>query len=151
MQGSMVGIYCSSELELYPEKAHESDAGYDLYSTVEYELTQSHRFFFPTGIHLIIPNNKIVGIIKPRSGWAYKYGIDVLAGVIDSGYTGELKVGLVNHGCKRLFVKPGMKIAQILFLGLADIKGLDILDQKRYNILKDEKDRQDNGFGSTGE
>ena len=71
-----------------PTQAHSSDAGWDLYSCEPKTILPNERETINTGISLAIPNS-FVGLIWPRSGLAVKKGIDVLAGVIDSGYSGE--------------------------------------------------------------
>lgn len=95
----------------------------------------------PTGIALAIPTGK-VGIIKPRSGLAVRHSIDVMAGVIDSDYRGEVKVILINHGTGVVSFGPGDRIAQLV-----------IVDH--YNdctVVENLEDtgRGDGGFGSTG-
>jgi len=149
-KGKKIGIYCTSGKNAIPKKAYASDAGFDLTSLESKVLDPGERHSFHTGIHIVIPNNRVLGLIKPRSGLAMNAGIDVLAGVIDSGYTGEVCVILINHGNEPAHIWAHSRIAQLIFIGLADIKGLDILDENRYNILRDEKDRKDRGYGSTG-
>jgi dUTP pyrophosphatase len=99
-----------------PTKANKSDAGYDLYSLEESFIRPGERFVVSTGIALEMPRENMVGLIWPRSGLSVKFGIDVLAGVIDSGYTGEIKVCLLNTSKDRaIFLEAGTKIAQIIF------------------------------------
>jgi dUTP pyrophosphatase len=99
-----------------PTKANKSDAGYDLYSLEELFIRPGERFVVSTGIALEMPQENMVGLIWPRSGLSVKFGIDVLAGVIDSGYTGEIKVCLLNTTKDRAIrLGAGTKIAQIIF------------------------------------
>jgi len=79
-----------SEKAKVPTQATFSDAGYDLYSAEEnYILKPGERKLFKTNISTAIPHS-YYGRIAPRSGLAYKHGIDVLAGVVDSGYRGDI-------------------------------------------------------------
>jgi dUTP pyrophosphatase len=75
---------------------------------------------------------------------AFKYGIDVFAGVVDSGYRGEIKVILYNAGQKDYLVNTGDKIAQLI------IEKCYIWDLKIVNSL-DESERGERGFGSSGD
>jgi dUTP pyrophosphatase len=84
-----------------------------------------------------------VGLVWPRSGLSVKRGIDVLAGVIDSGYRGEVRVCLYNTSHDWLEVKEGDRIAQILFQEVPQfqLQEVDILQNS---------DRGEGGFGSSG-
>ena len=83
------------------------------------------------------------GRIAPRSGLAVKHGIQVGAGVIDSDYTGELKVVLFNHNNKKYNIKPGFRIAQLILEQCVTPEVVEVDDL-------DTTDRGNNGFGSTG-
>jgi dUTP pyrophosphatase len=127
---------------IIPTNAHKGDAGYDLYSLEEYELKLLERKLFKTGISLAIPEG-FYGRIAPRSGLAVKKGIDVLAGVVDSIYRGEICVVLINLGNENVKINKGERIAQIIFEQYheAEIKVVEELSE----TLRNEK-----GFGSTG-
>ncbi len=84
---------------IIPSKNSFTDAGYDLYALNGDTIKPAERKLVNTGISLAI-NEKNYGRIAPRSGLAFKHGIDVLAGVIDSGYRGEICVLLINLGDK---------------------------------------------------
>ena len=84
----------------------------------------------------------VVGIIKPRSGIAVKFGIDVLAGTIDSDYRGEIRVCLINHGDIEFNIHVGDRIAQILFM--------PIITETCEGGYLSETERGIGGFGSTG-
>ena len=127
-----------------PYKPRASDAGYDLCCVEDVAVRAGERASVKTGIAVAIPKS-YVGLIWPRSGLAVKDGIDVLAGVIDSGYTGEIVVCLFNTD-KRLdrHFKKGDKIAQIIFqpyltFDLQEVQSLDSTD------------RGTKGFGSSDE
>lgn len=130
------------ELAMVPTKANETDAGYDLYSIEDINITPSERSLVRTGISMAIPRG-YVGLIWPRSGLAVKHGIDVLAGVVDSGYRGEVCVVLQNHGDKIYQIRKGDRIAQILFQEISSFNVYTVEDL-------DGSDRGASGFGSTG-
>jgi dUTP pyrophosphatase len=128
-----------------PTKAHASDAAFDLYFLSEFK-TECVGFgrskLMSTGIAIDIPSG-YCGIIKSRSGLSVKNGIDVGAGVIDSGYKGEIKILLRNQGKKSVWLENGERIAQIMFLPVPVVN---------FNIVQslDDSERGIGGFGSTG-
>lgn len=125
-----------------PTKANEYDAGFDLYSIEDVMLAPQSRKTVKTGVSLEMPEN-LAGLIWPRSGLSVKSGIDVLAGVIDSGYRGEIMVCLYNTSKEVVELKPGDRIAQIIFqeVPLVSLSLSETLGSSQ---------RGDNGFGSTG-
>jgi len=132
---------------ILPRKAHADDAGIDLFACIQSPSKQvvipSHsRAVIGTGIAMEIPKGWF-GLIKDRSGLAAKYGLHVLAGVVDAGYRGEVKVVLYNTSNEPFVVKHGMKIAQMLILPVPEIKIEEVEE------LTD-SERGENGFGSTG-
>ena len=127
---------------MIPARANKTDAGYDLWSVESYTLKPLERKLFKTGISVEIPEGHY-GRIAPRSGLAYKHGLDVLAGVIDSSYRGEIGVILINLGDKDVYITHGDRVAQL------------IVESCRYPemIQVDElgvSNRGIGGFGSTG-
>lgn len=97
-----------------PTQANPADAGYDLASIDEVTLrANSGRAIVSTGLSVAIPEG-FYGRIAPRSGLAAKHGIDVLAGVVDASYRGELKVVLINHGDQDVTLLMGQRIAQLI-------------------------------------
>ena len=142
-----------------PFRANESDAGYDLFSTEYVVIEPFQRKLISTGINVAIPQG-FYGRIAPRSGLACKKGIDVMAGVIDSGYRGEIKVLLINlnfesynlkpnafeamfGSANRTDIKPGDRIAQLI------IEKCHSADWKAVSSLE-ESERGERGFGSSG-
>lgn len=125
-----------------PTRATDGSAGFDL-SYIGYPrvLQSGCHDVFDTGITMQIDQGK-VGIIKPRSGLAVKYGIDILAGVIDSDYRGELKVVLVNHGKQDFRIEEGYRIAQLIVV--------DYEHRSHEVTTTDDTLRGTGGFGSTG-
>ena len=97
-----------------PSKGTDLFAGYDLSSLEDFTLNPTKRHMFKTGISIQIPEGWY-GRIAPRSGLALKKGIDVLAGVIDSDYRGEIGIILYNSGDEPFNVKKGDSIAQLIF------------------------------------
>jgi len=102
-----------------PTKGSDGAAGYDLYTVETHELKPGEIKSFKTDLSIAIPEG-YYGRIAPRSGLAAKYGINVLAGVIDSDYTGEILVLLINHGNEPItlpLIKDDKEtaVAQIIF------------------------------------
>ena len=131
-----------TETAQMPFKAHRSDAGFDLFADEEAWVFARERQTIKTGISFDMPEN-MAGLIWPRSGLSVKKGIDVLAGVVDSGYRGEVMVCLYNTGDKILQVKRGDRIAQIIFQEVPEV-GITVIDSLGSS------QRGSNGFGSTG-
>lgn len=96
-----------------PQRANDTDAWYDLCSVESYLLEPWERKIFLTNISMAIPV-WYYGRVAPRSGLAVKYGLDVLAGVVDAGYRGDVWVVLLNTGEEAFSITTGMKIAQII-------------------------------------
>lgn len=137
--------YTTSEYGL--TRAHDTDAGMDIYSNEEFVLHPKERHFFKTGIHLAIPKGNVVNV-RPRSGLAYKSGIDILAGVVDEPFTGEVKVGLINHSSQPIEIKVGDKIAQLV-MQKVNQKQPKSISKDLFDIIAKMKDRQDKAFGSS--
>lgn len=126
-----------------PFRANKTDAGADLCSIENYKIKPLERKAISTGISVKIPDG-YYGRIAPRSGLAYKNGIDVLAGVIDSDYTGEIKVILFNTDKEKSFeINKGDRIAQLI------IEDHFNFDFEVVDELVD-TERGDKGFGSSG-
>ena len=135
-----------------PEKAHEWDAGYDLRTPVRVVVPPTQvcpnsfdayvgETKIDTGIHVEIPKG-YVGLLKSKSGLNMKHDI-IGTGVIDSGYTGSIRVKLYNMGdCMRI-LERGDKIIQLVVLPIVR-PGLTVVDELP------ETERGSAGFGSTG-
>jgi len=124
-----------------PAFAHSGDAGMDLFSCVEMTLAPGETKPVPTGIQMAIPPG-YVGLIWDKSGISLK-GVHRLAGVVDAGYRGEVRVVMVNLGTEPFAVKPGMKIAQML---IQPVSAPTIVESDTL----DDTSRGAGGFGSTG-
>ena len=129
---------------ILPTRAHPDDAGLDLYAAEQIGIPVLGRNLVSTGIAVAIPPGH-VGYITPRSGLAHSNGITVLnaPGTVDSGYTGEIKVNLINHGQAPYLVQPGERIAQLI------IQKIELPWVQEVNDLPT-SERSTNGFGSTG-
>ena len=128
-----------------PTRAHATDAGLDLYSSRGCPINPGERRLVSTGVHVAIPPG-YVGMICPRSGLAHKHGLTVLnaPGIIDAGYTGEIKVNLHNTGDALQHVDAGDRIAQLVITPIADARLVQV-DSLGTT------ERGDNGHGSTGQ
>ncbi|MGE2727931.1 dUTP diphosphatase [Mycolicibacterium vaccae] len=99
-----------------PSRAHDGDAGVDLYSAEDVELAPGARALVATGIAVAIPHG-MVGLVHPRSGLAARVGLSIVnsPGTIDAGYRGEVKVSLINlDPATPIEIRRGDRIAQLL-------------------------------------
>lgn len=124
-----------------PTRAHDLDAGYDIYAPYDAVIFQNSSGTFDTGVHVQIPAG-YVGFLKSKSGLNVKNGIQS-EGVIDAGYTGSIKVKLYNHGARSVEIKEGQKISQLVLLPIITPE-LELVDSL------EETERGSGGFGSTG-
>ena len=127
-----------------PARAHDTDAGYDLFAAEAARLGAGERASVGTGIAVAIPDGH-AGLVLPRSGLAARSGIALVnaPGLIDSGYRGELRVLLLNTDREQPFaVEPGDRIAQLVLVAVS-------LPEAVEDRL-DETPRGGGGFGSTG-
>jgi len=131
-----------SEAAKTPTKGTNQAAGYDLYAAQNAEIDPLKRALIKTNISIAIPKG-YYGRIAPRSGLAYKNGIDVMAGVIDSDYRGDVGVILYNTGVDVFNVKQGDRIAQLI------IEKCHVADWDLVEDLSD-TDRGEGGYGHTG-
>ncbi len=150
---------------LIPQRAKDGDAGYDLFALEPTKINPFERKLIPTGISMAIPYG-FYGRVAPRSGSALKHGIDVMAGVIDGSYRGDVGVVLINlnmlpslsealgrnhnamvisslFGAAGQFeIRRGDKIAQIIIEHCADVEFEEVESLP-------ESERGAGGFGST--
>ena len=125
-----------------PKRATEGSAGLDISSSVDSTVPPGKWCAISTGISIMVPKD-CYARIAPRSGLTFKYGIQVGAGVIDSDYTGEIKVILFNHGAYDFTIKTGDRIAQLIFERIFTNELQEVEE-----LVKTE--RGSGGFGSTG-
>jgi len=126
-----------------PTHGSQYAAGWDLYSPINGTIAPKSRLLIKTDVSIQVPTG-LYGRIAPRSSLAYKYGIDVLAGVCDSDYRGNYGIILINHGDNPFNFKCGDRIAQLIFE-----KYDSTIELIQCNYL-DESNRGDGGFGSSG-
>src|ERR671931_1716507 len=127
-----------------PERAYVGDAGLDLTACQRHELGPGERAVVPTGLAVAIPEG-YAGFVQPRSGLASRHGITIVntPGLVDSGYRGELRVVLLNTDREHAFVvEPGMRIAQLVVLPLAEPEPVEVDELP-------ETERGVRGFGSS--
>lgn len=125
-----------------PRYAHDGDAGLDLYAAHSVTLQPGERAQVGTSVALAIPEG-YVGLIWDKSGLAQKQGLKTLGGVVDSGYRGEVMVGVVNLGSEPYTLEAGHKVAQML------IQKVETVEIEEVRELSDTS-RGTGGFGSTG-
>ena len=152
-----------SSSAIKPENQHSGDAGFDIFSDVRITINPMERVVVSTGICVEIPEG-YYGRVAPRSGLAVKNGIDVLAGVVDSNYRGELGVVLINlnlpislfnkskrnaaienmFGQKnKVDINPGDRIAQLIIEKCYTPEWVEV---ESFSS----SERNEEGFGSTG-
>jgi dUTP pyrophosphatase len=99
-----------------PTYAHPGDAGADLCTAIDVELSPGERVMVPTGVAVALPDG-YAAFVHPRSGPAHRYGVGIVnaPGTIDAGYRGEIKVLLINHDRHNSAVfRRGDRIAQLV-------------------------------------
>lgn len=126
---------------ILPTRAHQDDAGLDLYARDKQVVGAKESAIFDTGVHVQLPKGT-VGFIKSKSGLNVRYGL-TCEGVIDVGYTGSIVVKMYNNSGFDYVVNAGDKIAQLVVLPI-------LLPKPELVDSLEETERGDNGFGSTG-
>ncbi|MGK2866399.1 MAG: dUTP diphosphatase [Mycobacterium sp.] len=149
MPTSLAVVRLDRELPM-PSRAHDGDAGVDLFSAVDLELAPGHRSLVPTGIAVAIPHG-MVGLIHPRSGLATRVGLSIVntPGTVDAGYRGEIKVTLINLDPEQaIVVRRGDRIAQLLVqrVELPELVEVSSFDEAGLS----DTSRGDGGHGSSG-
>ena len=147
-----------------PEKAHDTDAAYDVFTKEDVKVFDWERYVIPLGFKLSLPKH-LAAVIQPRSGMSakgmpakivYDGGIneviridaDVELGLIDSGYTGEVKAivktcGIGSFMCGGIVIPAGTKIAQ---MRIVEIPSTELV----CGVIKKDTERGECGFNSTG-
>jgi dUTP pyrophosphatase len=128
-----------------PTRAHDNDAGMDLYAVEAATLAPGARAVVPTGIAVEIPERH-AGLVLPRSGLAASHGITVVnaPGLIDAGYRGEIRVVMLNTDRESSFaVAVGDRIAQLV---ITRIESPDLVEVAELPPTR----RAGGGFGSSG-
>lgn len=151
-----------------PEKAHDADAAYDVFTKEDVKVLDWDRYAIPLGFKIQLPKH-LAAVIQPRSGMSAKgmpskkmwngeiikekrIDADVELGLIDSGYTGEVKaivktLGIGAFTSGDIFIPAGTKIAQMRIVEIPSTELVSGVIKKEEN---GDKKRGDNGFNSTG-
>jgi dUTP pyrophosphatase len=139
----IAAVRLDRELPL-PVYAKPGDAGLDLGASERASLEPGERRLVPAGLAVAIPEGH-AGFVLPRSGLAMQKGVTVLnaPGLIDSGYRGEIKVLLINHGAEAVEIERGERIAQLVIQPVTPARLVEV------ERLPDSA-RGVGGFGSTG-
>ena len=127
-----------------PSRAYQGDAGLDLSAVEGAELGPGEGATIGTGLAIALPDG-YAGLVLPRSGLASKHAIGVLnsPGLIDSGYRGEVRVILHNHGAETFRVDPGMRIAQLVVVAVEGVRLVEVDELPGT-------ERGEGGHGSSG-
>jgi deoxyuridine 5'-triphosphate nucleotidohydrolase len=125
-----------------PTRGSALSAGLDLFSIEDLQIAPHARVLARTGLSVAIPDG-FYGRVAPRSGLAARHGLDVLSGVIDSDYRGEIVCLLYNTGEETIVLPPGSKICQLIIEKI-------IMPTPRWEEELEETARGAGGFGSTG-
>ena len=125
-----------------PTRGSSSSAGLDLYSIEDITIGPQKRIVARTGLAVAVPVG-FYGRVAPRSGLAVKNGLDVLAGVIDSDYRGEVCCALLNTGDEAINLPQGSRLCQLIIEQI-------ITPAPEWANELDETARGAGGFGSTG-
>lgn len=132
-----------------PSYATSGAAGLDLRVCLDepLQIASQQTVLLPTGIAIYIADPQLAAIILPRSGLGHKHGIVLgnLVGLIDSDYQGELKISCWNRNQDHFTVSPGERIAQLVFVPVAQVK-FKLVD----TFGDDATSRGEGGFGSSG-
>lgn len=136
-----------NEKAVDPFYNYSSDSGFDLYSTEDVEIPPFGRVLVPTGLSFDIKDGYEIQV-RSKSGLALKQGLMVLnsPGTVDNGYTGEVQVIVFNTNNISITITKGMKVAQAVLCPVVNGKWVNLVEKEKIN----EKERGENGFGSTG-
>ena len=147
-------IVSAIQPEFLPKKAHEWDAGFDVFSRVRIEIQPHTIENIPVGVKVAMPKGK-VSLVFPRSSLPLKKGLMLSNSVwvVDAWYRGEIHMQLYNLNDEPVLIDRGEKIWQLIFMDYIDNSGNNISeDSKHYDDFEDEypSDRWANWFWSTG-
>lgn len=124
-----------------PTRAHETDAGLDLYAMEDRIVEAKGEATFRTGVHVQLPRG-CAGLLVSKSGLNVNKSV-TSTGLIDEGYSGEIAVKLYNHGGYDVAIKAGDKISQLVIIPVR-YEAVDIVEEISGG------ERGEAGFGSTG-
>jgi len=130
-----------------PHYATGGSAGLDMRACIDEPVTvePGETVLIPTGLAIHIGDASLAAVLLPRSGLGHKHGLVLgnLTGLIDSDYQGQVFISCWNRGSKSYEVKPGERIAQMVFVPV---------EQVRFSVVEefDDSDRGAGGFGHSG-
>ena len=133
-----------------PSRAHDGDAGVDLFSAQDVELAPGERALVSTGVAVAVPFG-MVGLVHPRSGLAARVGLSIVnsPGTIDAGYRGEIKISLINLDPRTpIVVRRGDRIAQLLVQRVELPELVEVTSFDEAGLA--DTTRGDGGHGSSG-
>lgn len=143
----IIKVELTNQDSVLPKYAYPSDSGFDLHASEEVIIGPFGRALVPTGLKVSFEEGYEIQV-RPKSGLAIKQGLTVLntPGTVDQGYTGEIQVIVFNTNNTTVTIPKGMKVGQGVLCPV--IQGKYVQFEQVSNI--EEKDRGNNGFGSTG-
>jgi len=129
---------------ILPTRATGGSVGYDLYAVEDVTIGSLQFGTVKTGIAVAVPGGYYARI-APRSGLAVKYGLAVLAGVVDNDYRGEVKAVVANFaaGTGDVTLRAGDRVAQIILEACATPPVVELAELPGT-------ERGEGGFGSSG-
>ena len=130
-----------------PKYNYETDSVFDFHSTIDVEIGPFGRYLIPTGLSFRFDIGYEIQV-RTKSGLAINHGLIVLnsPGTVDCGYTGEVQVIVFNTNQTEFTITKGMKVAQGVLSPVVNGRWVQLMEVE--DVI--EKDRGDNGFGSTG-
>jgi dUTP pyrophosphatase len=142
-----IKVELTHENAVLPKYAYPSDSGFDLHATEEVIIGPFGRALVPTGLKVSFEEGYEIQV-RPKSGLAIKQGLTVLntPGTVDQGYTGEIQVIVFNTNNTTVTIPKGMKVGQGVLCPV--VQGKFVTFEKVGQV--EDKDRGNNGFGSTG-
>lgn len=149
MSTSLAVVRLDRDLPL-PSRAHDGDAGVDLFSAQDVELAPGERALVSTGVAVAVPFG-MVGLVHPRSGLAARVGLSIVnsPGTIDAGYRGEIKISLINLDPRTpIVVRRGDRIAQLLVQRVELPELVEVTSFDEAGLA--DTTRGDGGHGSSG-
>ena len=131
-----------------PHYATSGSAGLDMRACLDEPLTVApgETALVPTGLAIHICDAGLAAVLLPRSGLGHKHGLVLgnLTGLIDSDYQGQVFISCWNRGSKSYEVKPGERIAQMVFVPVQQVQ-FKLVDEFA------DSDRGEGGFGHSGQ
>jgi dUTP pyrophosphatase len=147
LQSQTIEIELIHEDAIFPSYNYPTDSGFDLYSVEEIVMEPFSRAAVPTGLKFSF-NEGYELQVRPKSGLALNHGLTVLntPGTCDAGFTGEVQVIVFNTNPTQYTIKKGMKVAQAVLCPVKNGRFVQLVPVDKIS----DRDRGDNGFGSTG-